>query len=46
MDTNGYIYIGVAAGMLLVFAFLVAHTYSARRKKAGEAPKYRMLDED
>lgn len=46
MDAMGYLYLGVAAAMLLVFFLLVAHTYNKRRKKSGEAPKYRMLEED
>ena len=46
MDAAGILYLAVAAGMLLVFALLVTYTYGKRRKKQGEAPKYRMLEED
>jgi cbb3-type cytochrome oxidase subunit 3 len=39
-------YLGVTLLMFAVFVAIVARTYGRKRREKGEAPKYRMLDED
>jgi len=46
MDLASFVYLGVTIGLFIVFALIVRRTYSRKRKDAGEAPKYRMLDDD
>lgn len=46
MDLASIYYLGMTVLMFLVFAALVARTCSRKRKERGEAPKYRMMNED
>lgn len=46
MDWGSIIYLGVTIGLFVIFALIVIRTYSKKRKEKGEAPKYRMLDDD
>ncbi|MCM0082355.1 cbb3-type cytochrome c oxidase subunit 3 [Geomonas sp. Red32] len=46
MDLSGIVYLGFTVLLFLVFAAIVARTYSPGRKERGEEPKYRMMDED
>jgi len=46
MDLASFIYLGVTFGLFVVFAMIVARTYSKKRKDEGEAAKYRMMDDD
>lgn len=46
MDWGSITYLGVTFGLFIVFAVIVVRTYSKKRKEQGEAPKYRMLDDD
>ena len=46
MDWASILYLGVTFGLLVIFAVIVVRTYSSKRKKQGEAPKYKMLDDD
>ena len=46
MDTASAFYLGVTLLLFVIFALIVARTYSRKRKDAGEAPKYRMMDGD
>ena len=46
MDLASVYYLGVTLLMFLIFAVLVARTCSRKRSERGEAPKYRMMDED
>lgn len=46
MDWGSIVYLGVTFTLFLVFAVIVFRTYSKKRKDQGEAPKYRMLDDD
>ncbi|HLO26714.1 MAG TPA: cbb3-type cytochrome c oxidase subunit 3 [Geobacteraceae bacterium] len=46
MDLASVYYLGMTVLMFLVFAALVARTCSRKRKERGEAPKYRMMNED
>ena len=46
MDLASAIYLGVTLGLFVIFALIVVRTYSKKRKDRGEAPKYRMLDDD
>jgi positive regulator of sigma E activity len=39
-------YLGVTVLMFVIFAVIVARTYNRKKKDKGEAPKYRMMDED
>ncbi len=39
-------YLGTTILMFLVFAAIVARTCGRKRKSKGEAPKYRMMDDD
>ena len=39
-------YLGVTFLMFIVFAAIVARTYSRKRRERGEAPKYRMMADD
>jgi cell shape-determining protein MreD len=45
MDLASVYYLGVSLLLFLVFAAIVAKTYSRRRKEQEESPKYRMMDE-
>jgi cbb3-type cytochrome oxidase subunit 3 len=46
MDVASACYLGVTFLLFIIFAAIVARTYSRKRKKKGEAPKYRMMDDD
>jgi len=46
MDLASVCYLGVTFLLFVIFAAIVARTYSKKRKKKGESPKYRMMDED
>ncbi len=46
MDWGSILYLGVTIGLFVIFALIVIRTYSKKRKEQGEAPKYRMLDDD
>jgi len=46
MDWGSILYLGVTFGLFAVFVAIVWRTYSRKRKDRGEAPKYRMLDDD
>ena len=46
MDAAGLCYLGVTALLFAAFAAIVVRTYRSRERERGEAPKYRMLDED
>ena len=46
MDWGSIAYLGVTVGLFAIFAIIVFRTYSKKRKDEGEAPKYRMLDDD
>ena len=46
MDVAIVYYLGSTILLFLVFATIVARTYSRKRKDRGEAPKYRMMDGD
>ncbi len=46
MDWGSITYLGVTFALFVVFVLIVIRTYSRKRKDQGEAPKYRMLDDD
>ncbi|MEI6206825.1 MAG: CcoQ/FixQ family Cbb3-type cytochrome c oxidase assembly chaperone [Desulfuromonadales bacterium] len=46
MDLASVYYLGVTVLMFAIFATIVARTYSRKKRDQGEAPKYRMMDED
>lgn len=46
MDLGSILYLGVTFGLFAIFAGIVLRTYSKKRKKQGEAPKYSMLNDD
>lgn len=46
MDLGSILYLGVTLGLFAIFAVIVVRTYSKKRKDKGEAPKYRMLDDE
>jgi len=46
MDWGSITYLGVTLTLFIIFAVIVIRTYSKKRKDQGEAPKYRMLDDD
>ena len=46
MDWGSITYLGVTLALFIIFAVIVIRTYSKKRKDQGEAPKYRMLDDD
>ena len=46
MDMASVYYLGVTILLCAVFASIVARTCSRRRREKGEAPKYRMMEED
>ena len=46
MDWGSIVYLGVTFTLFVIFAVIVIRTYSRKRKDKGEAPKYRMLDDD
>ena len=46
MDWGSITYLGVTFTLFIIFVAIVIRTYSKKRKEQGEAPKYRMLDDD
>lgn len=46
MDLGSILYLGVTIGLFAIFVAIVFRTYSKKRKQQGEAPKYKMLDDD
>jgi hypothetical protein len=46
MDWASILYLGVTFGLFVIFVVIVVRTYSGKRKKQGEAPKYTMLDDE
>jgi cbb3-type cytochrome oxidase subunit 3 len=46
MDLASIYYLGVTILLFLVFAAIVARTYSKKHKARGEEPKYRMMNDD
>jgi cbb3-type cytochrome oxidase subunit 3 len=46
MDWSAFLYLGVTFGLFAIFVAIVVRTYSKKRKDQGEAPKYKMLDDD
>lgn len=46
MDWASVAYLGVTFGLFVIFALIVARTYSRKNREQGEAPKYSMLDDD
>jgi cbb3-type cytochrome oxidase subunit 3 len=46
MELASVYYLGVTVLMFLIFAAIVAKTYNRKKKDEGEAPKYRMMDEE
>ena len=46
MDLASVYYLGVTLLLFALFVGIVARTYSRKRKKEGETPKYRMMDDD
>lgn len=46
MDWGSILYLGVTFGLFLIFALIVINTYRRKNKEKGEAPKYKMLDDD
>jgi cbb3-type cytochrome oxidase subunit 3 len=46
MDLASLVYLGVTVGLFVIFVLIVMRTYRKKNKDAGEAAKYRMLDDD
>ena len=46
MDLASIYYLGSTGLMLAVFVIIVVRTYRGKERQRGEAPKYRMLDDD
>ncbi|MBU5615454.1 cbb3-type cytochrome c oxidase subunit 3 [Geomonas azotofigens] len=46
MDSASIYYLGVTLILFLVFAAIVARTYSRKHREKGEEPKFRMMDDD
>lgn len=46
MDLASIYYLGVTLFLFLVFAAIVARTYSKKHKVKGEEPKFRMMDDE
>jgi hypothetical protein len=46
MDLASIYYLGVTFFLFLLFAAIVARTCGKKRRERGEAPKYRMMDDD
>jgi len=46
MELASVYYLGVTILLFLIFAAIVARTYNREHRKKGEAPKFRMMDED
>ncbi len=46
MDWASVYYLGVTFLLFGLFAVIVVRTYRGRERQRGEAPKYRMMEED
>jgi hypothetical protein len=46
MDWASTYYLGTTLLLFAVFAFIVIRTCRSGHKQRGEAPKYRMMDDD
>lgn len=46
MDLASIYYLGVTLALFCLFATIVARTLRKKNRVPGEAPKYRMMDED
>ena len=46
MDLASVYYLGVTILLFLIFAAIVARTYSKKHRARGEAPKYRMMEDE
>jgi cytochrome c oxidase cbb3-type subunit III len=46
MDLASIYYLGTTILMFAVFVYIVARTYRSKEKHKGEAPKFRMMDDD
>jgi len=46
MNLASTFYLGSTVLMFAVFVFIVARTYRKKDRERGEAPKYRMMDDD
>jgi positive regulator of sigma E activity len=46
MDLASIYYLGVTIVLFVIFAIIVVKTYRRKNRKKGEAPKYRMMDDD
>jgi cbb3-type cytochrome oxidase subunit 3 len=46
IDGRGVLYLAVTAGLFFLFAAIVAHVCSRRRRERFEEAKYRMLADD
>jgi cbb3-type cytochrome oxidase subunit 3 len=46
MTVRAWIYFGFTALLTAVLAGIVVYLFRSKRKEKGEAPKYRMLEDD
>lgn len=46
MDKASVYYLGTTILLFGIFAVIVARTYSRKWRDKGEAPKYRMMEDD
>ena len=46
MDLASVYYLGSIALMVAIFLLIVVRTYRGKERQRGEAPKYRMMDDD
>jgi hypothetical protein len=46
MDLASVYYLGTTLALFIIYAVIVVRTCSGKRHDAGEAPKYRMMDEE
>jgi hypothetical protein len=46
MDWSSILYLGVTFGLFVIFVLIVIRTYRRKNRERGEAPKYKMLDDD
>ncbi len=46
MELASVYFLGVTFLMFVIFAAIVARTLSKKQRIQGEAPKYKMMDED
>jgi hypothetical protein len=46
MNSASVFYLGSTGLMFAVFVFIVVRTYRGKERERGEAPKYRMMDDD